>query len=87
MSDERETALSAEEVAEKVRARQARTRWGFLFVIVGLLGFLGTAIILLLKDTPASVVDLGLVGMFFAMACVGAGYTEPSELSGLWKRG
>lgn len=85
--DERKAdGFTSEEIAELVRARKARTKWGALFVIVGVLGFLLSAIVLLLREAAFGLPELGLLGMFFAMGAVGAGYAEPSELSSLWKK-
>ena len=77
MSDERAATLTAEEIAEKVRARKARAKWGgWLFVVAGLAG-LASAFWLR---------DLAMTTVFLGAACVGAGFADPSEVSGLWRK-
>lgn len=90
MSDERTTnGLTAEEIAEKVRARKQRSRWGGRFAFVGIVGFVLTAAGLVtglvLYDRDIGVGALTLLGMFFAMASVGAGFADPAEIRGFWK--
>lgn len=88
MTEERDTAqraaLTAEEIAEKIRARKARTRYALAFVVMGLLTFVAGvgAMILAGLETTAGV---AILTMGFAMASVGAGYADPSEIKGLWK--
>jgi len=89
MSEDRQETLTDEEVAEKVRARKARTRWGTLFAIVGVLGFLtlggAMAYGIVFQSKSVGMEGLTILGMFFAMAAVGAGFADPSEIRSFWK--
>ena len=77
MSDERTTDLTAEEIAEKVRARKARAKWGgVLFVAAGVAG-LASAFWLR---------DLAMTTVFLGVACVGAGFADPQEIRGFWAK-
>lgn len=78
-------ALTDEEVAEAIRARKARSRWGGVMALAGVLGFVVIAFLLLLRKQPVGAEELGILGMFFAMGCVGAGYADPSDLPGFRK--
>lgn len=76
---------TAEEIAELIRARKQRSAWGSVFAAAGILGFMGLAGVLVYKGSPIGMGELSLLGMFFAMAAVGAGFADPSEIKGFWK--
>jgi hypothetical protein len=76
MSDERQSTLTAEEIAERVRARKQRQRWGGWVFVVGLLAGLAAAFWLR---------DLALTTLFLGVGLVGAGFADPQEIRGFWK--
>lgn len=86
MSDERTTnGLSAEEIAEKVRARKQRAKWGNVFAVVGLIGFVLMAVGLFWTERAIGAGELTLLGIFVGMAAVGAGFGDPASLRAFWK--
>jgi hypothetical protein len=68
MSDERQSTPTAEEIAERVRARKQRQKWGGWVFVVGLLAGLAAAFWLR---------DLALTTLFLAFSAVGAGFGDP----------
>ena len=77
MADERTVQLTAEEIAERVRARKARTKYGSMFAVGGFAG--GMLAALWFRD-------FGIASLLFGMAAVGAGFADPTEIKGFWAR-
>ncbi len=78
MSDERGRArLTEEEVTEAIRRRKARTKWGALYVLGGFA--FGVLAAVLLDSVPLAILGFGV-------SLVGAGFVDPSDIAGLWKR-
>lgn len=78
MSDERTTTnLTAEEIAETVRRRKARSRYGALFAIGG---FVLAILAMWVFES------LAFATLWLAVSMMGAGFTDPGEIKGLWGR-
>ena len=75
--DDRQYYLSDEEIAERVRARKARTRYGAMFAVGGFIAGLVAAFWFR---------DVALTTVFMGVSSVGAGFADPSEVKALWTR-
>lgn len=76
--DERQTnGLKAEEIAELVRKRKARSRFGAMFAIGGFA--LAVLSMWLWQSLPFAT-------LWLAVSMVGAGFTEPGDIKGFWSK-
>lgn len=85
MDERRQVTLDDEAVAEAIRRRKARTKFGVMFVLIGGGVFCVTAWAVLFRDPehrPDSIMATFLLAASFGMAAVGGGYVDGKELKG-----
>jgi hypothetical protein len=72
MNDERRAELTDHDVAEKVRARKQRSRWGSAVAVIGILAALVSAFYQK---------DYAMTALFLGVGLVGAGFVEPALIA------